>query len=365
MAIDFKQHVIIEGNLNVEGAFDVTGHSDMGSTVYVNPDGATTSGEFRVYNSDGDALSLKMNSADAVIACTSDDMILQSHDFTFRNESGSDMGYFLGEKYFGINTQPKNNLHVLPTSASRGVTISKAYGVNNYSGSLMLETELVAETNSIHNYNGGWQFGSGSNYTTGSRGTTRVGIDKNGNTKIGGAADGNYKLLVDGNFRVEDGGDGFIDIDTSSGVFSIGDLDEIGDGMFIQSASAGIKFFTGGSEEMRLTSGGDLHVDGDVIAYSTTISDQKMKDNVETLEDATETVKKLRGVSYVWNTGSREGQTEIGVIAQEVEAVLPFLVRKKELLSGETVKTVDYEKIIGLLIESNKELSNRLDKIEK
>ena len=119
-----------------------------------------------------------------------------------------------------------------------------------------------------------------------------------------------------------------------------------------------------GTTRMKLTTAGDLHVDGDVTAYSTSVSDISMKDNVKTIENATETVKELRGVSYDWNKGSRKGKSEIGLIAQEVEQVLPDLVHDKELLDGSQVKTIDYQKIIGLLIESNKELSNRLDKLE-
>ena len=110
-----------------------------------------------------------------------------------------------------------------------------------------------------------------------------------------------------------------------------------------------------------------MHADGDVIAYSTTVSDRRLKENITTIESATETVKQLRGVQYDWKAGSgtREGQTEIGLIAQEVEEVLPFIVREKTLMRGEEVKTVDYEKLVGLLIESNKELSSRIHELEK
>lgn len=122
---------------------------------------------------------------------------------------------------------------------------------------------------------------------------------------------------------------------------------------------------TSGSTEFQWDLDGDFHADGDVIAYSTTVSDRNLKENINTIDNATETVEKLRGVQYEWKKGSgkREGQTEIGVIAQEVEEVLPFLVREKKVKDN-VVKTVDYEKMIGLLIESNKELSARLRKLE-
>jgi hypothetical protein len=128
----------------------------------------------------------------------------------------------------------------------------------------------------------------------------------------------------------------------------------------------GIRWYTAGSEEMRLEDDGDLHVDGDVIAFSTTVSDQRLKDDVQTIENASEKVSKLRGVEYTWNEGSRKGQREIGVIAQEVEAVVPEVVHEKKLpfVGDETYKTVDYEKLVALLIESNKELAARVETLE-
>ena len=107
----------------------------------------------------------------------------------------------------------------------------------------------------------------------------------------------------------------------------------------------------------------DLHVDGDVIAYSTTISDQRLKDDVQTIDNALDKVSNLRGVSYTWNNGNRKGQKDLGLIAQEVEKVLPELVREKEMpmIDGGTYKTVDYEKIVGVLIEAVKELKAEIE----
>jgi len=131
-------------------------------------------------------------------------------------------------------------------------------------------------------------------------------------------------------------------------------------------ADIGIRWYTAGAEEMRLEDDGDLHVDGDVVAFSATVSDARLKDDVETIENATEKVKQLRGVEYTWNKGGREGQREIGVIAQEVEKVVPEIVHEKKLpfIGDETYKTVDYEKLVALLIESNKELAARVETLE-
>ena len=77
---------------------------------------------------------------------------------------------------------------------------------------------------------------------------------------------------------------------------------------------------------------------------------------------------KLRGVEFDWNQGKRKGTHDLGLIAQEVEEVLPELVRDKTLCTGEhsegnekEFKTVDYDKIVGVLIEAIKEQQEEID----
>jgi hypothetical protein len=121
------------------------------------------------------------------------------------------------------------------------------------------------------------------------------------------------------------------------------------------------------TEEMRLESDGDLHVEGDVTAYSTTVSDIRLKDNVITIGNALDKVCKLRGVEYTWNKGSRKDTRDLGVIAQEVEKVLPEIVKEKKMPliddSDTTYKAVDYEKITAVLIEAVKEQQAQIDEL--
>ena len=120
-----------------------------------------------------------------------------------------------------------------------------------------------------------------------------------------------------------------------------------------------------GTLEMRLSSDGVLDVDGDVVAFSTvTNSDRRLKTDIETIENASEKVSKLRGVSYTWDHGKRKGQRDIGLIAQEVEEVVPEVVSEGQLLDGTTAKRVDYAKLVGLLIESNKELQAQVNELK-
>ena len=138
----------------------------------------------------------------------------------------------------------------------------------------------------------------------------------------------------------------------------------------------GIRFFTwdgvvGNNETMRLTTGDDLHVAGDVLAFSTTLSDERLKDNVTEIKGALNKIETMRGVSYTWNKGSRKGQKDIGVIAQEVEQVIPEIVREHKFEVGEfegdknSYKTVDYEKLSAVLIEAVKELSAKVKTLEE
>jgi hypothetical protein len=114
---------------------------------------------------------------------------------------------------------------------------------------------------------------------------------------------------------------------------------------------------------MRVVNTGDLHVDGDVVAYSTTISDERLKTGISTVSNALEKVSQLNGVEF---TRKNNGQRSAGVIAQEVEKVLPQAIREKKLplQTGEEdtlYKTVEYDALHSLYIEAIKELKGMVE----
>jgi hypothetical protein len=80
-------------------------------------------------------------------------------------------------------------------------------------------------------------------------------------------------------------------------------------------------------------------------------SDINLKENIHTVGNALEITEQLRGVSFDWK---ETGRSSYGVIAQELEAVLPELVKQGE------VKSVNYNGIIGVLIEAIKELKKEI-----
>lgn len=107
---------------------------------------------------------------------------------------------------------------------------------------------------------------------------------------------------------------------------------------------------------------GAMYVGGEVTAYA---SDAALKTNVVAIDNALSKVESIRGVSYDWNeAGLALGlgtDKQIGVIAQEVEAVLPELVVQS---AHEGYKTVKYDKLTALLIEAVKDLSAKVKTLE-
>ena len=126
-----------------------------------------------------------------------------------------------------------------------------------------------------------------------------------------------------------------------------------------------IDFYLNNSNEFRMQSDGDFHADADVIAYSTTVSDERLKTDIEKIENATDKVSQLNGYTFTYKA---DGKKSAGVIAQEVEKVLPSAVSEKELPlktdDGVAYKTVQYDQIIGLLIESIKELKQEINELK-
>ena len=116
-------------------------------------------------------------------------------------------------------------------------------------------------------------------------------------------------------------------------------------------------------DRVRVTSGGDMICEGDVVAFtSTTVSDINQKENIKPIKDAVSKVKRLAGVTFDWK---KDKIKSAGIIAQDVEKVLPEIVKQKEDRSGEEFKSVDYNGIIGLLVEGMKEQQEEIEKLKK
>lgn len=104
---------------------------------------------------------------------------------------------------------------------------------------------------------------------------------------------------------------------------------------------------------------GSLRATADVIAYHS--SDEALKDNITPIENAVEKVNLIGGYEFDWNNKQNiHTGHDIGVIAQEVEKVLPEIVATRD--NG--YKAVKYEKLTAVLIQAVKELSARVKELE-
>lgn len=103
---------------------------------------------------------------------------------------------------------------------------------------------------------------------------------------------------------------------------------------------------------------GNILCANDVVAYSS--SDSRLKENIVPIENALDKIKKISGVMFDWKDGHEiDRKHDTGLIAQEVEEVLPEVVVTKP--SG--YKAVRYEKIMGLVVQAIKELSDQVDEL--
>jgi hypothetical protein len=109
------------------------------------------------------------------------------------------------------------------------------------------------------------------------------------------------------------------------------------------------------------TTAGLIRATNDVIAYYG--SDERLKENITPIENSLDILKQINGYYFDWKEmpGIHENEGhDIGVVAQEIGAVLPEIVTTRE--NG--YMAVKYEKLVALLIQTNKELLNRVEALE-
>ena len=114
--------------------------------------------------------------------------------------------------------------------------------------------------------------------------------------------------------------------------------------------------------------GAEIRADGDVVAYYS--SDERLKENVQIISNAVSKVQQIRGVTFDWKDEylkSQGGEDDYfhrkhdsGVIAQDVEKVLPELVAERK----DGTKAVRYEKLVAVLIEAVKELKQEIENLK-
>ena len=121
--------------------------------------------------------------------------------------------------------------------------------------------------------------------------------------------------------------------------------------------TVGITTLSSGGAET--STGGDLRVTGTARATKfTTTSDERLKKNIRRIEDPLQVIAAIEGVKFNWIS---DGTDDVGLIAQDVERCLPEAVQETN-----DIKSVNYNGVVGLLVESVKELAkdNQLLRME-
>ena len=162
---------------------------------------------------------------------------------------------------------------------------------------------------------------------------------------------GTTALLVEGNARIT----GILTVGTGSITFD-GSNNQITIGAGLTINSGGISANGSGINVSGVSTLGNVISSGIITAVDfNSTSDINLKTNISTVENALDTVSSLRGVKFQWKEDDR---ISYGVIAQELEVVLP------DLVSSGDIKTVNYNGIIGVLIEAIKELKAEVEDLK-
>ncbi len=286
-----------------------------------------------------------------------------------RDRTGQDLTITAGEAS-GHLTQTTHNDEIIRMAAEGGVRVFASS--DNLSSGLNKQSILI-------DTNGNSVFGDQTALTRG--GTARVSSKYTSTSGVAlsmGLSDNNMSYVrQNGNgvfqWQTYNGGNsGQLHFQPYGGNVGIGSsspsakLDVNGD-LKVDNGSIGINVTPSATD-------GRLDAGNDVVAYST--SDRRLKENIIPISEPLNKIKKINGVEFDWiPLTDREKRVihgneghDVGVIAQEIEDILPVAVKQRE---HSKYKAVRYEKIIPLLIEAVKdqqdiieELTNRLDKLE-
>ncbi len=130
----------------------------------------------------------------------------------------------------------------------------------------------------------------------------------------------------------------------------------------VVSTSSNVQFGSIGVGTTASGVSGEIRATGDIVAFYS--SDERLKENIQPIQNALSKIESISGNTYDWKKGfenihSHTG-SDLGVIAQEVQSVLPEVVTERE--TG--YLAVDYIKLVPVLIEAIKELSAKIDRLE-
>lgn len=136
--------------------------------------------------------------------------------------------------------------------------------------------------------------------------------------------------------------------------------------LYLQYNTSGGLFFrnSGGNDRASLDSSGNFTTEGNVTAYGS-VSDKRLKENIEVIENPIEKIKDLKGVTFNYK---KDGSKSTGLIAQDLQKVLPEAVYTSKTIADETKGekpeehlAIHYGNTVGLLVEAIKEQQEQIE----
>ncbi len=284
-----------------------------------------------------------------------------------------------------------SSITIAGTSTALGSSITAAtilQGTGVVSGSAQITagsttnfaTDVKTQLNSNTVVSGSSQITAGS--TTGFATAVKTQLDANtivsgsgqinvasttGDIALGTRTSGNYVASMTAGTGITVGtatGEGSTPVITNTGVTS----NVAGTGVSVSGATGAVTISIGQAVATSssptfagLTINGAITATGDITAFFT--SDKRHKNTIQNIPNALEKVSKLNGVTWEWNEDVNEvtkSTPKTGLIAQEVQEVLPEVVRERE----DGFLSLDYSKMVGLLVEAIKEQQSQIEELK-
>jgi len=180
------------------------------------------------------------------------------------------------------------------------------------------------------------------------------GVTANDNTTLNG-------INLEYNIDLRGNNASFTNI-SASGTLNVTGNASFTNASFTNISASGTLDVTGNASFTNISASGTLNVTGDITAFYS--SDKRLKENIKKIENPLDKLENINGYTFDWiekeGIHSNKGH-DIGVIAQEIEEVLPEVTTTRD--NG--YKAVRYEKIVPLLIECIKEQQKQIDELKE
>ena len=258
------------------------------------------------------------------------------------------------------------NITIIPQTNSNGITTLRLIGVgatdllsgNTLGGSSGNRWDIVPLVSNTGTIEIGKVIDFHNSDTDTSDFTYRLDNTAVGILSASGSLSVNNNIDLNGELNFTNASDKYVDFYTNDGASNyvvylrlVNNANTTFHNGITMSRGGAVTLFHNDSAKLATSSVG-ITVTGDINSAS----DINLKTNVREIENSLNKVLQIRGVNFDWK---ESGRTSSGVIAQEIEKVLP------ELVSGDETKVVNYNGLIGVLIEAVKEQQRQIDELKK